>query len=259
MRTMRSANICGFSKKLLKVNAGPCAMIFTAASILILLASMFGSVEISFAGTTLEIELEKKLERLELKKSGDASIETLLKPVLTTSAVELNKKFAMPRNDIDGLLNFAKVSDELYRGQQPERKGFEALKKMGIKTVVSLRAFHSDRSMLKGLGLNYYRVSFNTWHAEDEDVLAFLKIIKDPKYHPVFVHCQHGADRTGTMCAIYRVALQGWSMEDAIAEMKNFGFHEIWTNLPKYLKAFDTKKILEELNKTAEPKIDLVE
>jgi len=190
--------------------------------------------------------------------SGVKNTAEVLLAAQNTIETSLGKKFALPRNDIEGLLNFAKISDELYRGQQPERKGFEALKKMGIKTIVSLRAFHSDRPLLKGLGLNYYRISFNTWHAEDEDVLKFLKIIKNPKYHPVFVHCQHGADRTGTMCAIYRIIAQGWSVEDAISEMKNFGFHEVWANLPVYLRALDADKLLKDLKTAADPVVDKV-
>ena len=44
------------------------------------------------------------------------------------------------------------------------------------------------------------------------------------------MHCQQGADRTGTMMAFYRIAVQGWPKDDAIAEMKNggYGFHSIW-------------------------------
>lgn len=40
---------------------------------------------------------------------------------------------------------------------------------------------------------------------------------------------RHGSDRTGTMCALYRIAVQGWSKEDAIREMTagGFGFHRI--------------------------------
>lgn len=163
-----------------------------------------------------------------------------------------------PRNDIPGLKNFAKVSDELYRGQQPDAEGFRQLKKMGIKTVVNLRAFHSDRSMLTGLKLRYYNISFKTWHAEDEDVVDFLKIMTNKKYHPVFVHCQHGADRTGTMVAVYRVVVQGWDMERAIEEMPNFGFHTIWTNLKKYLRNLDAKKIMEKVKKAAEPDVEIV-
>ncbi len=48
------------------------------------------------------------------------------------------------------------------------------------------------------------------------------------------VHCQRGADRAGTMCVLYCVAVQGWTKEEAIREMTEggFGFYEIWKNLP---------------------------
>jgi protein tyrosine/serine phosphatase len=47
---------------------------------------------------------------------------------------------------------------------------------------------------------------------------------------PAFIHCQHGADRTGTMVAVYRVRVQGWTKEDAIKEMmeEKYGFHHVY-------------------------------
>ena len=42
----------------------------------------------------------------------------------------------------------------------------------------------------------------------------------DPAKRPVFVHCKHGADRTGTMVAFYRILFEGWSKDEAIREMK---------------------------------------
>ena len=42
-----------------------------------------------------------------------------------------------------------------------------------------------------------------------KDVVRFLKIVTDPESGSVLVHCLHGADRTGTMCALYRVAVEG--------------------------------------------------
>jgi len=35
---------------------------------------------------------------------------------------------------------------------------------------------------------------------------------------PVFLHCLHGADRTGAMCAIYRTTMEDWSNKEAIKE-----------------------------------------
>src|SRR5437588_10703335 len=49
------------------------------------------------------------------------------------------RSYASPSDDIPGLPNFAKVSDGLYRGAQPTREGFVALKQMGVKTVIDLR------------------------------------------------------------------------------------------------------------------------
>jgi protein tyrosine/serine phosphatase len=80
---------------------------------------------------------------------------------------------------------------------------------------------------------------------EDKDVIRFLQIVTDSNCTPVFVHCQHGADRTGTMCAIYRIAVQGWSKDNAIEEMTKggFDFHSIWKNLPNYIRKLDVEEI----------------
>ena len=62
---------------------------------------------------------------------------------------------------------------------------------------------------------------------------------------PVFVHCLHGADRTGTMCAAYRVVVDGWTKQQAIDEMTKggYGFHPVWANLPKFIENLDVEKI----------------
>jgi protein tyrosine/serine phosphatase len=121
----------------------------------------------------------------------------------------------------------------------------KALETLGVRTIINLRGFHSDRDEIKDTSLTYRRIQFHTWHAEDEDVIEFLRIVSKPENQPVFVHCLHGADRTGTMCAIYRMAVDGWTVEAAIQEMTDggFGYHEIWSNLPVYLRQLDVAKI----------------
>jgi protein tyrosine/serine phosphatase len=83
------------------------------------------------------------------------------------------------------------------------------------------------------------------WHAEDKEVVRFLKIVSDPNGTPVFVHCQRGADRTGTMCAVYRVAVQHWSKTDAIEEMTKggFGFFDGWENIVNYIRELDIEEM----------------
>lgn len=150
--------------------------------------------------------------------------------------------------DLLGCGNLYKVSDVLYRGEQPTVEGFKELEKLGIKTVVNLRSLHSDRDELEGSKLGYEHIRMETWDPELEEVKAFLTIVTDPEKQPVFVHCMHGADRTGTMVAVYRIVIEGWDNEKAIEEMRKgpFGFHEIWTGLPDFLKELDTEALKNE-------------
>jgi protein tyrosine phosphatase (PTP) superfamily phosphohydrolase (DUF442 family) len=139
-----------------------------------------------------------------------------------------------------GLPNCFKVSDVLYRGAQPTREGFVNLRKMGIRTVVNLREQHSDRALIEGLGLRYESIPMGAWSPRREDFLRFLAIVRDPARQPVFVHCQHGSDRTGTAVALYRVVVEGWDREEAIREMTagGYGFHWIYFNLKSFVREF---------------------
>ncbi len=120
---------------------------------------------------------------------------------------------------------------------------------------MNLRLLHSDRDEIEKAGLDpskngigYERIGMEAWDADEDEVVRFLKVMADPARRPVFVHCKHGADRTGTMCAIYRVVFQGWSKEDAVDEMRNggYGFHAIWAGLPKYIMAMDVEGLKRE-------------
>jgi protein tyrosine/serine phosphatase len=147
--------------------------------------------------------------------------------------------------ELPGLPNLHKVSNDLYRGAQPTGEGFKQLEKLGIKTVVNLRTIHSDRTDIKGTNLSYEHIRMATWNIEDNDVIRFLQIATDPNRTPVFVHCQHGADRTGTVCTVYRIVVEGWSKDEAIEEMTKggFGYHSFWRNLLKYVRKLDVQKI----------------
>jgi tyrosine-protein phosphatase SIW14 len=148
-----------------------------------------------------------------------------------------------PRNDIPGIPNFAKVSHELYRGGQPTREGFAQLRRMGITTIVNLRETGTDRLGLRGMGMDYVHLRVNPNGPTDEEVAAFLAVLQEAENLPVFVHCKMGADRTGTLVAIYRVMHQGWPMEEAVKEFPRFGFHDVWAGLLDYLEQFDPERI----------------
>lgn len=145
----------------------------------------------------------------------------------------------------NGVPNLHQVSTDLYRSAQPTAIGMGNLKQKGIETIVNLRSFHSDRDEIGDTALGYEHIYMKAWHPERKEAVRFLQIVTNPKRTPVLVHCQHGADRTGTMCALYRIAVQGWTKEEAIREMTKggFGFHGVWKNLPNWIKELDIESI----------------
>lgn len=156
---------------------------------------------------------------------------------------------------LEGVPNLHRVSSNLYRSAQPTAAGMRSLKQLGVATVVNLRSFNSDRDEIGDTGLRYERIFMKAWHPEYEEIVRFLRIATDAGRGPVLVHCQHGADRTGTMCAVYRIAVQGWSKEEAIREMREggFGFHEVWSNLPAWIDRLDVPALRREVGITNAP------
>jgi protein tyrosine/serine phosphatase len=79
---------------------------------------------------------------------------------------------------------------------------------------------------------------FGSTAPTEEEVALFLKTVRDPSAQPVYFHCAHGKDRTGTMAAVYRMEVDGWSADEAIAEMQSFGYHDIYRDLIAYLRSY---------------------
>ncbi len=146
---------------------------------------------------------------------------------------------------VDGVSNLYRVTPTLFRCAQPDAAGMKQLEALGIKTVINLRSFHTDRDEIKDTALLNEELSVKTWHIEDEDVIRVLRILRDPTNGPFVIHCQHGADRTGLMCAMYRIVDQGWSKDDAIRELRDggYGYWSGWTNIISYLRAVDVAAI----------------
>ena len=140
-----------------------------------------------------------------------------------------NPRWAAPMV-LEGVHNFFQISPDLYRAAQITDEAVPLLAKapFGIKTVVSLRYWHDDLRLLSPgaltfSGIHYDRISSNAGHPEEADVVRFLAVIATaPK--PILIHCQHGADRTGLMSAIYRIVVQGWTKKDAMDELLNGGY-----------------------------------
>jgi protein tyrosine/serine phosphatase len=137
-----------------------------------------------------------------------------------------------------------RVDKGIYRSEQPSRVQFRAIEKYGIKEILNLRFWHSDDKYAKGTGLILHRVKMNAHDANDFDVVAALRIIKNRK-GPILIHCHHGSDRTGLIVAMYKLVFRNANKADVIDEMVNggFGFHEIYDNIVQYINRVNVDSI----------------
>ena len=148
------------------------------------------------------------------------------------------------KKKVKGVGNFGKITPTLFRGAQPTQKGFEALSKMGIEIVVDARGDRSDSEgkEVRALGMQYVAIPWHCPFPRDDVFVRFLKLLQENPNKKVFVHCRLGDDRTGMMTASYRMAAEGWSADEAMLEMENFGFsrahHYICPSLATYERSF---------------------
>lgn len=146
-----------------------------------------------------------------------------------------------------GLPNLGRVTESLYRGGQPRSQGYGQLRSLGIGMVVNLNTSRKnverEKAEAESRGMRYVSIPWSPLSLPTDDQVAeFLRLLRENPDKKIFVHCQRGADRTGVMVAIFRMARQGWTPEQASAEMERFKFHGLWYRQMKgYVKRFPAK------------------
>jgi len=146
----------------------------------------------------------------------------------------------------------AVVPGLLYRSGQLDPQDLQKqIEQRGIKTVVNLGSSKDwDAAVCQAKGVKYIRIPVgDVWQLEGlanpeaggkvfpkPDLSAVWQAINDPAAQPVLIHCWGGTHRTGVFTAKYRIERQGWTPQDAIDEMKLFGFD---TADPKFANLLD--------------------
>jgi len=149
---------------------------------------------------------------------------------------------------IDSGLNLHQVDAKLYRSALPTTGAVDQLKALGIVSVVNFYQ-KSDASWIGSADLQEIHLPMRTRWFDDEDALDALRSLRAAQEKgPVLIHCKHGQNRTGLVAALYRMVYQGWSKEEALAEMRSFGgSKERMKHAENYLQEVDIGELKQAL------------
>ncbi|MCY7375533.1 MAG: tyrosine-protein phosphatase [Pyrinomonadaceae bacterium] len=146
-----------------------------------------------------------------------------------------NFAYAQKAVESKDLPNFSQVGANFYRGAQPTEAGVKKLAKMGVKTIIDLRGAdenaQKEKLWAQNAHINFIAVNLSNWFKpKTSDIENIIKQIDAAENQPVFVHCQRGADRTGTVVAVYRISHDNVTAKEAIDEAKKFkfGWWQFW-------------------------------
>lgn len=127
--------------------------------------------------------------------------------------------------------NFGEMDEHYFRGAQPKKDDYKALKELGVTTVIDLRDDPTDyeKPSVEALGMKYFNIPMSdNSYPKQESIEEFLKLINDPANGKVYVHCKGGKHRTGVTGAVYRFTKDGWDYDKVYQEMKNYDFYSSW-------------------------------
>jgi protein tyrosine/serine phosphatase len=144
----------------------------------------------------------------------------------------------------DDICNFHQVDVAVYRGARPNPSAYPKLAALGIRTIIDLEEpayTRGEQAALAELNRKLppaQRIDFVSFPIDDTEInltgvsearMRSLFQQMDKARKPIFIHCYHGKDRTGTVVAIYRMARQQIPYDQAYEEALHYKFS--WYNL----------------------------
>lgn len=127
--------------------------------------------------------------------------------------------------DIEGIHNFSRVNESLWRGAAPTRHGYEYLAAQGAQVIIDLRAEANPAdvsAIIDPLGLRSIHLPVRDGQVPTGTQLAQITESLAETRGLVFVHCGAGVGRTGTVVASQQI-VAGLSPGRALVEALSFG------------------------------------
>ncbi|KGQ00887.1 hypothetical protein PAAG_12430 [Paracoccidioides lutzii Pb01] len=152
--------------------------------------------------------------------------------------------------------NFAEIVKGVYRSSFPLPVHLDSIAKLHLKTIIILvdEEWSPDYGeFIRKNGITSYIIPILANKVPQvstpyETVVEVLKIILNPKNHPLLIHCNKGKHRTGCIVACFR-RVQGWSVIAALQEYQKYSIPKSRALDRNYIEEFSADVLSELANK----------
>ncbi|KAJ2493695.1 tyrosine-protein phosphatase siw14 [Coemansia sp. RSA 2050] len=181
------------------------------------------------------------------------SVSIMTPPILSAPS----KVFGEPLNpgefpdDMHPPENFAMVCPYIYRSGMPKKRNYPFLKKLKLKSILTLileEYPHQNQTFLSNNGIRLFQfgVAGNKEPFADipEDVMCeALVTLMDRRNHPILIHCNKGKHRTGCLVGCLR-KLQEWSNTSIFDEYRRYSAPKSRPMDQQFIELFDVRPVL---------------
>lgn len=145
---------------------------------------------------------------------------------------------APERLELGGIENAYRLSPRLYSGGDPRgAESWKALKRLGIRTIISVDGATPNVAAARKLGIRYVHLPIGYDGVPRAQAVKLIKALKSLP-GPVYVHCHHGKHRGPAAAALCGLATEGWTKADALSWMKQAGTAPEYVGLYASARAF---------------------
>ncbi|KAI1825436.1 tyrosine phosphatase family-domain-containing protein [Xylaria intraflava] len=173
------------------------------------------------------------------------SNDTRRDPQTCTKRLMLGRPISAPHHPI----NFAMVSEGLYRSGYPQARDYPFMESLKLKTIVTLvnkelpdgfRQFLEENQITHKIfdmaGTKKEAISI-------ELMRSIYAVVSQRENYPLLIHCNHGKHRTGCVVGVLRLSNQ-WDMKRTLDEYTAFAEPKVRETDLKYLTQFELTSLL---------------